>query len=294
MITKNGNDNSAEFLYGTRFGKIILNAMLCTKIPKLLGDFLRSPVSKFYINRFIKKNNIDMSEFKDSDFKSFNDFFTRKKEISFDSEPNHFISPADSLLSVYEIKENSSFHIKGFDYTLEDFFGLNEKKAGGENDENLEAEKDKIRRLAQKFAGGKCLVFRLCATDYHRFCYVDDGFQTENNFIPGSLYSVQPAALESYKVFTKNRRSWTILETKNFGDVAQIEIGAFSVGGIINPHENYIFSKGEEKGYFDLHGSTIVLLTEKDKIEILPEINEKLQNAAEAKVKIGEWIATRI
>lgn len=292
MITKNGNDKSAEFLYGTRFGKIILNAMLYTKIPKLLGDFLRSPASKFYIKHFIKKNHIDMSEFKDSDFKSFNDFFTRKKNISFDPEPAHLISPADSLLSVYEIKENSSFHIKGYDYTLEDFFGLNEIKEG--NGKNLEAEKDKIRRLAQKFADGKCLVFRLCASDYHRYCYIDDGFQTENNFIPGSLYSVQPAALESYKVFTKNRRSWTILETKNFGDIAQIEIGAFSVGGIINPHENYIFSKGEEKGYFDLHGSTIVLLTEKERIELSAEILEKLQNAIEAKVKIGQKIATRI
>lgn len=289
MITKNGNDKSTEFLYGTRFGKIILSAMLYTKIPKLLGNFLRSPASKFYIKHFIKKNHIDMSEFKDSDFKSFNDFFTRKKNISFDLEPANLISPADSLLSVYEINENSSFHIKGFDYTLGDFFGLNEiKKTSGAN---LNANKDKIERLTKKFSGGKCLVFRLCASDYHRYCYIDDGFQTENNFIPGSLYSVQPAALESYKVFIKNRRSWTILKTKNFGDIAQIEIGAFSVGGIINSHENYIFSKGEEKGYFDLHGSTIVLLTEKDKIKILEEIQEKLKSAAEVKVKIGQKIA---
>lgn len=288
MTTKNGNDRSAEFLYGTRFGKLVLNAMLCTKIPKLLGDFLRSPKSKFYLRHFIKKNKIDLSGFEGVEFKSFNDFFTRKKEISFDLDPGSFISPADSFLSVYEINENSSFHIKGFDYTLEDFFGMFEK------DEKDKIKKEQIARLVRKFAGGKCLVFRLCASDYHRYCYIDDGFQAENNFIQGSLYSVQPAALESYKVFTKNRRSWTILETKNFGDVAQIEIGAFSVGGIINPHENYIFAKGEEKGYFDLHGSTIVLLTEKGKIEISEELQEKFQDTAEVKVKIGQKIAKKI
>lgn len=282
------NDKSAEFLYGTKFGKIILEALLFTKIPKLLGAFLRSPASKFYVKRFIRKNSIDMSDFQGVDFKSFNDFFTRKKEISFDSAPAHFISPADSFLSVYEITENAVFHIKGFDYTLEDFFGMNEKSWAKTD----EAKKAKVKNMIQKFKGGKCLVFRLCATDYHRYCYVDDGFHAENNFIEGSLYSVQPVALENYRVFTKNRRSWTLLETKNFGDIAQIEIGAFSVGGICNQHENHIFTKGEEKGHFDLHGSTIVLLTEKGKVTLLPEIEESIREAAEQKVKIGQQIGT--
>lgn len=280
------NDKSAEFLYGTRFGKIILEAMLFTKIPKLLGAFLRSPASKFYVKRFIRKNNIDMSDFQGVDFKTFNDFFTRKKEITFDSAPTHFISPADSFLSVYEITENATFHIKGFDYTLEDFFGMNEKSWAKTD----EAKKTKVKNMIQKFKGGKCLVFRLCATDYHRYCYVDDGFHAENNFIEGSLYSVQPVALENYRVFMKNRRSWTLLETKNFGDIAQIEIGAFSVGGICNQHENHIFTKAEEKGHFDLHGSTIVLLTEKGKIKLLPEIEESIGKAAERKVRIGQQI----
>lgn len=283
------NDKSAEFLYGTKFGKIILEAMLFTRIPKLLGAFLRSPASKFYVKRFIKKNNIDMSDFQGADFKTFNDFFTRKKEISFDSNPTHFISPADSFLSVHEITENATFHIKGFDYTLEDFFGVNEKSWKKED----EAKKAKVKNMIQKFKGGKYLIFRLCATDYHRYCYIDDGFHAENNFIEGSLYSVQPVALENYKVFTKNRRSWTLLETKNFGNIAQIEIGAFSVGGICNSHENYICTKGEEKGHFDLHGSTIVLLIEKDKMNILPEIEEKLRETAEYKVKIGQQIGTK-
>lgn len=276
------NDKSAEFLYGTAIGRAVLKAMLFFKLPEHLGNFLRSPKSKLYIKHFIKKNRIDMSAFKDIEFNSFNDFFTREKTISYDAEADHFISPADSFLSVYDISEDSAFHIKGNDYTLADFFGLDNETAN-----------DKLKRIIQRYSGGKCLVFRLCASDYHHYCYVDDGFQAENHFIEGTLYSVQPVALKNFKVFTRNRRAWTILETKNFGSVAQIEIGAFSVGGIINKHENYIFSKGSEKGYFDLHGSTIVLLLEKDRVEILPEIQEALKSESEYKVTIGQQIGNR-
>ncbi len=283
------NDKSTKFLYGTRFGKIILEAMLFTRIPKILGAFLRSPASVFYVKRFIEKNKIDMTEFSGMKFRSFNDFFTRKKEITFDPEPTHFISPADSLLSVYEITENATFNIKGFDYTLEDLFGINEKSWKNTDD----TKKAKVANMIHGFKGGMCLVFRLRATDYHRYCYIDDGFHAENNPIPGSLYSVQPTALENYRVFKKNRRSWTHIETKTFGNVAQIEIGAFSVGGIQNWHENHICAKGEEKGYFDLHGSTIAVLVQKGKIALLPEIAESAMKGAEHRVKIGEQIGTQ-
>ena len=80
------------------------------------------------------------------------------------------------------------------------------------------------------------------------------------------------------------------MHTENFGDVASVEIGAFSVGGIINHHENCSVKKGEEKGYFDLHGSTIAMLFEKDRISLLPEILEGLKDG-EYRVKIGQWIA---
>lgn len=60
-----------------------------------------------------------------------------------------------------------------------------------------------------------------------------------------------------------NRRMWTILDTVNFGKVAQIEIGALLVGGIVNDHENVMMRKGAEMGHFELIGSTIVLLFKK-------------------------------
>lgn len=40
------------------------------------------------------------------------------------------------------------------------------------------------------------MILRLCANDYHHYCYIDDGFQGRNHFVKGLLHSVQPIALE--------------------------------------------------------------------------------------------------
>lgn len=269
-----GNSKSVVFLCSSPFGRFLYNLTLFLQVPKIMGAFLRSPLSKFFIKGFVKKNNIDMSAFAGVKFKSFNDFFTRKDnsrkpELS----PETLISPCDSALSVFNIEENSTFKIKGFDYTLKDFF---------ETDE-----------FDKTFSGGNALIFRLAATDYHRYCYIDSGSLEKNHFLKGKLYSVQPVCCRTFKVYTKNRRSWTILHTQNFGDVAQIEVGAFSVGGIKNHHENYSFSKGEEKGYFDLHGSTIVMLFRKNTIKLDEEILAQTANGKETTVKYGQPIGKK-
>lgn len=269
-----GNSKSVVFLCSSPFGRFLYNLTLFLQVPRIMGAFLRSPLSKFFIKGFVKKNNIDMSAFAGVKFKSFNDFFTRKDnsrkpELS----PETLISPCDSALSVFNIEENSTFKIKGFDYTLKDFF---------ETDE-----------FDKTFSGGNALIFRLAATDYHRYCYIDSGSLEKNHFLKGKLYSVQPVCCRTFKVYTKNRRSWTILHTQNFGDVAQIEVGAFSVGGIKNHHENYSFSKGEEKGYFDLHGSTIVMLFRKNTIKLDEEILAQTANGKETIVKYGQPIGKK-
>ncbi len=269
-----GNSKSVVFLCSSPFGRFLYNLTLFLQVPKIMGAFLRSPLSKFFIKGFVKKNNIDMSAFTGVKFKSFNDFFTRKDNSRKpDLSSENLISPCDSALSVFNIEENSTFKIKGFDYTLKDFF---------ETDE-----------FDKTFSGGNALIFRLAATDYHRYCYIDSGSLEKNHFLKGKLYSVQPVCCWTFKVYTKNRRSWTILHTQNFGDVAQVEVGAFSVGGIKNHHENYSFSKGEEKGYFDLHGSTIVMLFRKNTIKLDEEILAQTANGKETIVKYGQPIGKK-
>ncbi|MBO6131397.1 MAG: phosphatidylserine decarboxylase [Treponema sp.] len=261
--------SAVDFLYGTHIGRALQSAFLALRIPALLGIYLRSPLSAWYIKPFVKKNNIDLSDFAGVKFRTFNDFFTRKKDISFDKTPGTLISTADGLLSAYKIEENSTFRVKGFDYSIRDLLpGYQDTKA---------------------FTGGTCLVFRLRPIDYHRYIFVDSGRLEKNHFVKGSLHSVQPSALERYRVYTKNRRSWVILHTDHFGDAAQIEVGAFSVGGIINHLQDASFEKGQEKGFFDLHGSTIVLLLQKDKATLLPEYQDAFTR--EVPVRIGAAIA---
>ena len=73
------------------------------------------------------------------------------------------------------------------------------------------------------------------------------------------------------------------------GDVVQIEVGALLVGAIRNNHSES-FSKGDEKGYFEYGGSTIILLVENDVVDIDNDILENSKKGIETKVTIGEKI----
>lgn len=262
---------SVTFLYGTAFGRGILKTVMCLHLDCIAVWFLRSRFSKVLNNGYIKRNNISVTEEEKATFRSFRDLFARTRvNNNIDMAPTHLISPCDSWLSVFKIDNESQFSIKSSHYALRDFL----------QDEEL----------AKNFINGDCLIFRLCASDYHHYHYIDNGYQKENHFIKGALHSVQPIACEKYPVYVKNRRSWCMLETENFGNVIQCEIGALVVGGIANEKENAAFTKGEEKGHFELAGSTIVLLFEEGKIALKEELLAKLSGGSEVKVTLGEWI----
>lgn len=267
----NSTSKAVSFLYGTIIGRILLKAVMVLHMDRIAVYFLRSRFSKILNNGYIKRNNIPVTEEEKESFRSFRDLFARTRtNNNIDMTPKHLISPCDSWMSVFGIDEQSRFSIKNSHYALRDFL----------QDEEL----------AKNYVGGKCLIFRLCASDYHHYCYIDNGYQGKNHFIEGALHSVQPIACEKHPVYVKNRRSWCLLETESFGNVIQCEIGALIVGGISNEKANVLFSKGEEKGHFELAGSTIVLLFEKGKIALKEELLKKLSENSEVKVTLGEWI----
>lgn len=235
--------------------------------------FLRSTCSRPLIGWYIRHNGIQVTPEEQANFRSFRDMFARSRfNIMVDLTPEHLISPCDGWLSAFPIDKQSCFAIKNSHYQIRDFL----------QDETL----------AKNYIGGTCLIFRLCVSDYHHYCYIDDGYQGKNHFIPGVLHSVQPIACETYPVYVLNRRSWCLLTTENFGPVVQCEIGALVVGGIFNAKENSRFLKGEEKGHFELAGSTIILLFEPGEMQLRPELTEKLSQTEEVQVKQGEWIGT--
>lgn len=263
---------SLHFLYHTVLGRCILKILTLPVISKIIGAFMNSKLSIALINRFIITNNIDMSDYENMKYKSYNDFFTRKilkDKRKICKAPNDFISPCDAKLTAYKIDENLLFDIKGTKYSIFELLQNNE--------------------LAHKYINCTLLIFRLSVDDYHRYCYIDDGFKENNWYIKGILHTVQPIALKKYNIYKTNCREYTVLHTKNFGDVVQIEVGAMMVGKIKNLHEDYTFKKGEEKGYFEFGGSTICLIINNN-ITIDQEIWDNTNMKYETYVKYGERI----
>lgn len=271
---KKENDALIRFLYGTVIGRGLLKLIQKLHVDRLIVRFLRSPLSRAFTAWYVRRNQIPIRQEELQQYATFRDFFVREKESErADITPEHLISPCDGWLSVYPIAESSSFAIKHSRYYIRDLIG----------DE----------KLAKNYHGGTCLVFRLCASDYHHYYYFDDGFQGQTHRIEGQLHSVQPIACETYPVYTLNRRCWCLLATENFGPVVQTEIGALIVGRIANIEGSSRFCRGMEKGHFELAGSTIVLLFEPDRIALRPELLIQLSEAQEVRVEQGDWIATR-
>lgn len=276
IYTSKGQAKSLSFLYNTKLGRRCLKLLVKPSISKISGKFLNTRFSSLMIKSFIKKNCIDISEYEQRKFKSYNDFFTRKilkDKRSIDMDKNSLISPCDAKLSVYSLDSTSTFNIKDSYYTVKDLLGGN--------------------KLYKEYENGICLIFRLGVDDYHRYCYIDNGTKTKNIFIDGELHTVQPIALNNYNIYKRNCREYTILHTENFGDVVQIEVGALLVGKIVNFHNEYNFKKGEEKGMFEFGGSTIVLLIKEDIVHIDKEIIDNTQMGLETIVKYGERIGTK-
>lgn len=267
------NEKFVEFLYAHKAGKILLNIIFQCRLLKLAEVFLSSRLSKPLIKLYIEKNHIDMSDFRGQNYQSFQEFFARKRSnCAVDQTSSHLISPCDGLLCAYPISKESVYFMKGSSYRLKDLI------------------KDKA--LAKLFYNGTCLIIRLRASDYHHFCYIDDGFQYANHFIQGALHSVQPIACSAVPVYRLNRRKWTLMDTKNFGKIAQIGIGALLVGEIIYKNSCQTFKRGEEMGHFELAGSTIVLLFQKNKICLNEDIQQEIEKGREVYVRMGEKIGT--
>lgn len=263
-----------KFLYQTIPGRALLKILVHPTVSKVVARFLLSPLSRVMVPGFIRKNKIDISlyEMPRGGYGCFNDFFIRKKKekIKVD-EGADFVSPSDGLLTVSEINENSIFHIKHTDYSVEELLG--------------------DRLLAKEFVGGQAYIFRLTPAHYHRYVFCANGIASTTKRINGILHSVQPICHEKTKVFAQNSREYTIIENNSLGKIVQMEVGALLVGKItnLNPGSSREVVAGMEKGYFEYGGSSIVVLTKTARN--LPErISKREKIGDEIPVKVGETL----
>jgi phosphatidylserine decarboxylase len=237
---------------------------------------MRKPESSLRILPFISKYEIDVDEFAKSpfDYKTFNEFFYRA--LKPESRPiaageTVAVFPADGRhLAFQDIQAAAGFYVKGAKFSFAELLGD-------------EAE-------AEKFGGGAMLISRLCPVDYHRFHFPVSGIPGEPRLINGWLYSVSPVALRRrLRYLIENKRVVTVIDTKEFGTVAMVEVGATNVGSI---QQSFVpgraVAKGDEKGLFAFGGSCVITLFQRGRIRFDADILTQSANHLETYARMGD------
>ncbi len=266
------------FLYGNkRVGRLNLFLLFKRKyMSKFGGLMMKWSYSKRKIPKFVSQHGLKMDEFEvpQKGYKNFNQFFYRKLKPNTRQIENGIISPADGKIVVFnQIDDCYNFYIKDCSFNLITFLKNNE--------------------LAEKYNGGSMAIIRLAPADYHRFHFPYDGIPTPSTKIKGYYFSVSPLALQqNMRIFCENKREYSLLKTKDVGDILICEVGATLTGSIVQTYTPYKpVKKGDEKGHFAFGGSTVVLIFEKNKIVFNKDLIDNTNNGFETALQMGEQIA---
>ena len=143
---------------------------------------------------------------------------------------------------------------------------------------------------ARVFQGGPVRLVRLAPVDYHHVHYPDDGETLHHARLGRRLWTVNWRALINQpNILCVNERQINILETRNFGRLGFVEIGALSVGRIVQVHAlDVMFRRGEEQPGFRFGGSAIVLFGEPRKWRPSADLLAHTKDGVETVVRLGE------
>ena len=224
-----------------------------------LGDLTQAA-----IRRFVARYGVDMSEAANPDiasYASFNDFFTRAlRDGARPLADADYVCPVDGAISQFgAIERDQIFQAKGHAYSTRALL------AGD-------------AALAAEFEHGQFATIYLSPKDYHRIHMPCAGRLQRMVYVPGELFSVNPATARGVPgLFARNERVVCLFDTP-LGPMALVLVGATIVGsmatvwhGVVNPPRpgalrrfDYAdapveLARGAEMGRF-LLGSTVVLL----------------------------------
>ena len=236
-------------------------------LTQLAGAFARSQsgaLTQFAIRKFVAKYGVNMGEAANPDissYASFNDFFTRA--LKPDARPlaqAAYVCPVDGAISQFgAINGDQIFQAKGHSYSTRAL-------VGGD------------ATLAAQFDGGQFATIYLSPKDYHRIHMPCDGALRRMIYVPGDLFSVNPATAQAVPgLFARNERVVCVFDTER-GPFLLTLVGATVVGsmatvwhGVVNPPRTATIrqwtyalgevelKQGDEMGRF-LLGSTVVML----------------------------------
>ena len=244
------------------------------------------------ISWFVRRYQVNMAEAANPDISSyatFNDFFTRALQPG--SRPlakASLICPVDGAISQFgSVVDRKIFQAKGHQYSC---IAL----VGGDFD------------LARQFDGGHFATLYLSPRDYHRIHMPCDGVLRRMIYVPGDLFSVNPATARAVPgLFARNERVVCVFEGTQ-GPFVLVLVGATIVGsmatvwhGVVNAGRsrdtkdwryndgNKLIRQGEEMGRF-LLGSTVVMLFPKSRMQFNPAWQPG------AAIRMGEVMANRM
>jgi phosphatidylserine decarboxylase len=205
-------------------------------------------------------SDLDLSEAKETRFKSVHDCFTRELRDGarpIDPDPGVLVSPCDALVGACgTVAEGSVLQAKGFPYPLLD----------------LLADADLVRY----YRGGQYATLRLTSSMYHRFHAPADCRVEQVNYISGDTWNVNPIALKRVeRLFCKNERAVIRCRLLPSGAMMTlVPVAAILVASMrlkfldVLLHLRYRgpnvipcdvrLRRGEEMGWFE-HGSTIIV-----------------------------------
>jgi phosphatidylserine decarboxylase len=266
---------------------VALQYLLPKKALTLLaGAFARSQsgaLTQWAIQRFIAKYGVAMQEAANPDpasYASFNDFFTRALKIG--TRPladADFVCPVDGAISQFGAIEKdqifqalgttAQIRAKGHHYSTRAL-------VGGDS------------ALSTYFENGSFATIYLSPKDYHRIHMPCDATLTRMIYVPGDLFSVNPATAQAVPgLFARNERVVCVFDTAH-GPFVNVLVGATIVGsmatvwhGVVNPPRSsdirewtykageVTLKKGDEMARF-LLGSTVVMLWPKATIAFNP------------------------
>jgi phosphatidylserine decarboxylase len=244
-----------------------------------------------FIGWFVGRYGVNMAEAANPDLASyptFNDFFTRPlKPGARPLAQADLVCPVDGAVSqLGPIAGDQVFQAKGHHYSTQAL-------VGGD------------ALLAAQFQDGHFATIYLSPRDYHRIHMPCDGRLTRMIYVPGELFSVNPATARGVPgLFARNERVVCVFETDH-GPFVLILVGATIVGsmatvwhGVVNPPRTkdvrewrytdkpIYLKKGDEMGRF-MVGSTVVMLWPKGPLSFNPAW------APASAVRLGEAMAQR-
>ncbi len=249
-----------------------LNFLVTNRIPRqsltrLVGWFskLENPlVSRISIALWKIFSDLDLSEAKESHFKSMHACFTRELKDGLrpiDQRSNVLVSPCDAIVGACgKIDGIEVIQAKGFPYTLTDLLHDPE--------------------LVEYYRDGAYVTLRLTSSMYHRFHSPADCDVKQVTYISGDTWNVNRIALNRVeKLFCKNERAVIKTQLANSECVLTlVPVAAVLVASIrlhwldVLFHLKYRgpnviscnahYSKGQEMGWFE-HGSTIIVFAPK-------------------------------